>query len=450
MKNFSITVLLILIGVNSHSQTLTQWEAEIEIPESVYRVKQAKNNKSVEYEVAAYEAAIDLLKIAAANEKLGNNMKSLKFLALAAHLFPYRDDIVNKLKGTIISYVEETNNLIVSKRIECDDLKNRVSFISSISPKEAEKITNNESCLYKKNNMILTLDQIDVMQWIDQSKTFKNIVFNEDFSSHGTEEDLFLQAQKIKKEKEEYAKRSKVVYELKFPKAEILINSMKVLGQFSFIVNNPSIKTINTSDVIVTGEYISNNTSQFTFEGLCRTLKPYFELPPRQLGSTYNIGQRTCGYEDTRGRYIHRYVSGDWSFLNFRFSIMPNTANYISDDPKAETPLFRFLPRVLDMDVVYIYENGDRILKDFQVQIKDTIDFFGWLYFPELIDTTFGFKKPEVINNKAHIVFLKNNRFAIPVVDLTILKGLKRIEIAFNSEKTFKRMANLLDVKLKY
>lgn len=455
-------LLLLTLTFNSQAESysLTKWEANIDIPDSVYRVKDIKDNKSVEYEIAAYEAAMDLIKIANANSKLGNTLKSLQFLALATHLFPYRDDIVNNFKRTLMSYIDETNDLISAKKIECHDLKNRVSFISSISPKEAYRLKNNESCLVKENNRILTLDQIDLGQWINQSKQFQNetsettsdLATNK-AANNDTGDDLFFKAQKMQKEEQQYAKESNTVYELKFPKVEILVNAMKVLGNFRFVANKPEVQTINQGDVILMANYEAITNSSFTFEGLCRTIAPYFSLPEGKLGSYYTIGKIKCGYEEADYKYnenVARFTSGDWDFRSLDLSLMPDTSNYISDDPNSNTPLYRFLPRVLDMNLIYVYSSGERRSSPFQVKISNTLDFFGWLYFPELISESHnGFQKPEIINDQAHIVFLQGNRFAIPIVDINKLKGLSRVEISFDQESTFKRMVKLLDIKLK-
>ncbi|EQC44216.1 hypothetical protein M900_A0476 [Bacteriovorax sp. Seq25_V] len=409
----------------------------------------------MQYEIAAYEAAMDLLKIAKANTKLGNSFKALQFLALATHLFPYRDDIVNTFKRTLSSYIDETNALISAKNIECGDLKNRVAFISSISPKEASRLRNNESCFIKEDNRLLTLDQIDLTQWIDQSKQLQksSSTISKAASMHDTPtDDLFLLAQKMQKNAKMDAEEANKVYDLKFPKVEILVNAMKVLGQFSFMANSPKVETINDGDVILTGSYYANKFSSFTYEGLCRTIAPYFSLPPRQSGITYSIGKATCGYTksyDRNKKNLEKFLIGDWQFENVQLNLMPNTSKYISDDPKGKTALFRFLPRILDMKLSYIYGNGERRDSTFQVQIKDMLDFFGWVHFPELINEDQGILKPELLNNNAHIVFLNGNRFAIPVPDLQKLKGLKAVEIAFDAETTFKRMVKMLDIKLK-
>ena len=114
---------------------------------------------------------------------------------------------------------------------------------------------------------------------------------------------------------------------------------------------------------------------------------------------------------------------------------MPNSLQkYFSDNPRAKRMFFRFLPRYLDMQIIWEY--SDKVVKTpFKIEVNNIADFLDWIYIndPDI-------EAPKVKVDKTFISFLNRRRFAIAINSQGQLKGLSKIKIVFDKEKTFNRL----------
>lgn len=441
-----LIIIIFSFCFNSFATDISSWESKIEVPENVLKLKNIKDKKSVNYEIVSYEAAVDLVQLARVQRKIGNTVKSLHFISLAASLFPYRDDIVNTYKSTLDEYTNETNKLISSKRLSCNDLKKRISLLSSLSPKSVQNINQKSvSCEIKIEHTYKSLTDIDINQWIKTSLPKRQSAVNAS-SSSTAEDSIYFKALKAKEKKLEQKRLMDKVYTLKFPKLEIILSSLKVLGNFSLDSETNIVTDDNGNTFLKSYFNLTTDSTSYGIDGHCNSINKFFKLPEE-----YNYGSivgsySECGldYSPNNTSLYKKSIFSNWNFSNQKVLVMREGDMYNSDSNKSKTPLYMFFPRKLDMYVKFIY-NSKVIIKDFQFKIENLSDFIYWFNLGNIEQIG----PPKIINNKAKITLSKNNFYSIPVKDLKVLKGLKRVEIKFNSKKTFNRLVKELDVKRK-
>ncbi len=425
---------------------LESFERKILVPDNVRKLQTIKNRESIEYQIVSYEAAMDLHQLAKMNYKIGNLVKALHFMELATKLFAYRDDLVNFYNQILEEFTVETNKLITNRNISCENLKVRVRLLQAASPRYANKIIKNKiSCNIDTGHKLTSIKDINIDAWIS-TKLPKNESKNRNAGSANSD-DFFMQA-KIQKAKaiEKYKQESKV-YKLQFPKLEIILSSLKVLGNFGLEMNLKVI-TGEKGETFLSGQYVVNTgDSLSSIENHCRSISKFFTLPNNIVGSFLFSGKSLCGVDRnySGSDTSRRFYNNSWGFSGVTINLMSEASKYTDDNPKSNKALFKLFPRFIDMDLIYYYKDKSPQIETFQLKISSIDDFFKWFY----IGNKLGVNAPEVVENKASITFSKFNQYNIPVRNINRLKGLKDISIRFNPKRTFDRLVKKLDVRQK-
>lgn len=442
--NYLISIIFCLLSFTCLASDLSSWESKVDIPENVLKLKNIKDKRSTEYEMTSYEAAMDLAHLAKAQMKIGNTVKSLHFISLAAKLFPYRDDIVNTYRETLDEYTSETNSLIKAKRLSCDDLKQRIFLLSSLSPKSVQTIDQkNVSCEIKIEHSYKSIADIDISQWMTTSLP-KNQQYSKSNDSD-TGDSIYLQAMKAKAKKLEIKRLADKVYTLRFPKLEIILSALKVLGNFS-LDTAPEVYTDDNGNTYLRAFFnISTDSISYGFDGHCNSIEKFFKLPSEYSYGSIVGSHYICGmdYSSSKRDTLNRSVFSNWSFSDKKILVMKEGIKYNSDSSKSNKPLYMFFPKKLDMYVQYNYKDRPSVTKTFMFEIDNLTNFMYWFNIGNL-ETI---EPPKIIVNNANITLTSKNLYSIPIKDLKSLQGLKSLEIKFDAKKTFDRLVKELEVK---
>jgi hypothetical protein len=104
------------------------------LPESVSLFINLKQDDSVDYEIATFKAATDLVNLGKIQMESYNSGDALRYLSLGAHLMPFRGDVKHLYLKAIDNYVTVTNKMISSKSFTCSELATRIDFLKTVSP----------------------------------------------------------------------------------------------------------------------------------------------------------------------------------------------------------------------------------------------------------------------------------------------------------------------------
>ncbi len=437
-------ILVILYSMSSMAFNLETFEGKILVPDNVRKLQTIKDKKSIEYQIVSYEAAMDLHQLAKMNYKIGNLVKALHFMELATKLFAYRDDLVNFYNQILQEFTAETNNLISKKNISCENLKVRVRLIQSASPRYANKIIKNKiSCNVDTGHKLTSISDVDIDAWIS-AKLPENVSENRG-SVTANSDDFFMQAKIQKVRAIEKHKQESRIYKLQFPKLEIILSSLKVLGNFGLEMNLKVI-TDEKGETFLGGQYIVNTgDSLSSIENHCRSISRFFTLPENVVGSFLFTDKSLCGVDRnySGSDTSRRFYNNSWEFSGVTINLMSEASKHTDDNPKSNKALFKLFPRFLDMDLIYYYKNKSPHVERFQLKISSIDDFFKWFYVGNKIEIN----APEIVENKANITFSKFNQYNIPIKNIGKLKGLRDISIKFNPKRTFDRLVKKLDVR---
>lgn len=409
-------LLILVLSFNALALDFSSWDLGIDIPEKVRRVAKIKNINSTDYQILAFEAAIDLKNIAKSNLYFGNTLKALYYLSLANSLFSYRDDLRHFYHSTLDVFVVQTSTKMKKKDIKCDDLKERVLFLKRFSKKHFDKLPKSSHCKSSLMGQSFNAD-VKIEDWIRR----KILKFSD-------KENLYLKAQTDQQYlnllKEEENKTHS------FPKQGFLAHVFKVLGDIEI---NADLKTqtAENGQIFIRGHYdIDRKGHLFSYEGLCR----YLSNTTSSWKYSKKVFEVKCGYAPSKySRKEYKYFYGpDWDFTEAKVYVPNSLQKYFSDNPRAKRMFFRFLPRYLDMQIIWEY--SDKVVKTpFKIEVNNIADFLDWIYIndPDI-------EGPKVKVDKTFISFLNRRRFAINSQGQ--LKGLSKIKIVFDKEKTFNRL----------
>lgn len=142
------------------------------VPASVKKLVSISDKSSIEYQIAAYEAATDLV-------NQGNNAiagqdsgRALKLLTLGTHLLPWRKDVAQLRDSALSKFIVTTNTLMSKLPIDCQIIIERVQFINYIAPDGLAKIGDyNKNC---PSNVIqargrLAIEEKDFINFLQRS-----------------------------------------------------------------------------------------------------------------------------------------------------------------------------------------------------------------------------------------------------------------------------------------
>lgn len=154
MNLFNFIILLFILGCSSSSNSKhkvkTKLVGDTVLPESVDLLINMKQDDSVDYEIASFKAAADLVNLGKVQMESYNSGEALRYLSLGSNLLPYRDDIKYLYRKAVDNYVSVTNAMISSKDYSCSELVTRIDFLKIVSPDSLLSLQKrNKDCPYE-------------------------------------------------------------------------------------------------------------------------------------------------------------------------------------------------------------------------------------------------------------------------------------------------------------
>ena len=414
MTKCSLFLTILSLWVSIGAQAFRE-----DYPRSVTELKNIRDKSSIEYEVKSYEAAVDLKNLAINYSKSGFLEKALKYANVAAHLFPYRNDIVSLKVNLIAEFILVTNTYIKKSSSSCEIYAERLQFLKQISPDNLFKINPLKKCKsrYQVNKIIDV--KYDVNSYI-QIPTPRNLNISANKGAG-----LSSQLSRIVKKNNNR----------EFPYIEQLYHGLRFLGNFSLYSDELWIdkESRNRSSFNIKGRYRTFwRSGDFSFNDFCQNLKFEIErFPSRENGS----------------------------FLCKSLEIIPGTLQSNLRKPLsikrlnthrvyiAQEAPFSPLPNFLIFDLEYLGKNN-RVLKKRSLVLKGrSIDPTGWLQFSGLRERLFDPYRlshqlsflSELSDSKLgkRIRFEGFNEFSLKKTKDFKIEELKAIKLTFRPRKTF-------------
>lgn len=139
-----------------------------EVPPSLLKLVEIKEKESIEYQIAAHQAAMDLLSLGKSSLDGLDSGHALRLLSVGAKLLPWRSDIAQLRNVARDRYIAGINSLLDEGQVQCAIIIERMKYLSSIAPDGILKIKkfnqicpNNELQFTKKyeleNNDLIAL-----------------------------------------------------------------------------------------------------------------------------------------------------------------------------------------------------------------------------------------------------------------------------------------------------
>lgn len=147
LRAVAIFMLLItLLASCSSSQQISAAPGAVpvseQIPASLKLLSEISDNKSIEYEIASYEAATDLINLGKNALRGRDSGQALRLLTIGARLMPWRSDVVQLRDTALRTYIENTNVMIAKGAASCVSIIDRVQYLNTIAPDGLSSLEN--------------------------------------------------------------------------------------------------------------------------------------------------------------------------------------------------------------------------------------------------------------------------------------------------------------------
>lgn len=339
-----------------------------DLPLSVREIMEMKDQKSIQYEIRSYEAAIDLKNLAENYYKSGFSEKALKYATLASHLFPYRTDLVSLKVRLINDFVEKTN--YAKKDLQCDDYNDRVNFIKKISPDSILKIQKNDKCQNSEEIYSIKDIKYNIKEFIAIKPP--KIPLNHPVATGSLYDSL----------EKTIHKNTNVDY----PLYEQLYLGLSFLGGFKVVSTSLEIDKLTSSkkNVALKGSYdVFWREGSITYQKFCESISlELSRFPTRKIGSTNCSSKEIIPYTTT---------SSSSKAFSLRKLNIQEQVDFVMNP----------LPRHLFFRMSFVDKSGNAFKwEDISIQ-TNSIDPTGWLEFSSFRED--GFDPYSLKNNASFL-----------------------------------------------
>lgn len=121
-------------STNSTPKNLPDTLPGTTVPDSLRRLSDISDTKSIEYEIAAYEAATDLINLGKNALRGRDSGQALRLLTIGTRLMPWRGDVAQLRDTALLTYIEGTNSMITKGASHCPTIIDRIQYLSTIAP----------------------------------------------------------------------------------------------------------------------------------------------------------------------------------------------------------------------------------------------------------------------------------------------------------------------------
>jgi hypothetical protein len=248
-----------------------------DIPDSLIELKKIKDKKSVQYEIAAYNATVDLLNLGKGYLNSGDSAKALKYLSLGVHFFSYRTDLVQLKNTATKQYIKTTNALIKSENTDCFDIRQRVEYLKQVSPDNVNLLVDYKKRCAAKKTKSYSYDNIKY----DPAKFLQISVptFIKNSATESTSLDDQLETIVHQNTNQDY------------PFVEQLILGMKFIGNFSVFTTDLEVSSNSTNKnnfTLIANYNVDWRDSQMSYSEFCTNLSLIMSHIPSKGSQTVN------------------------------------------------------------------------------------------------------------------------------------------------------------------
>ncbi|MES2526563.1 MAG: hypothetical protein V4598_05725 [Bdellovibrionota bacterium] len=139
--------------------------------ESLNRLKEVKNRRSFDYEIALSEAVTDVKHVTIEALNQGNTYMALYHVNEGVKIAPFRGDLLDLKKKTINEYISVTNQYSGSDNVDCQLLEKRYVLLQKIAPDFTMQLRKPKSVCPRGLNLNLKAEELSYEDLVEANSS---------------------------------------------------------------------------------------------------------------------------------------------------------------------------------------------------------------------------------------------------------------------------------------